>query len=78
MKKEATTKHKGLKLKTSDQKKGNPKMQWAQIKDLRRKGGNLKTQGAQGKRPPIKKEATPKCKRLKFQASDEKRYNSKT
>jgi hypothetical protein len=35
MKKEATIKHTGIKLKTSDEKRGNPKMQRAQIKDLR-------------------------------------------
>jgi hypothetical protein len=29
-------------------------------------------------RPPIKKEATPKCKRLKSKTSDEKRGNPKT
>jgi hypothetical protein len=30
------------------------------------KRGNPKTQGAQNKRPPIKNEATPKCKGLKI------------
>jgi hypothetical protein len=35
MKKEATPKHKGLKTKTSDEKRGNPKMQGAKTKDLR-------------------------------------------
>jgi hypothetical protein len=34
MKKEATPKCKGLKIKTSDEKRGNPKMQGAQNKDL--------------------------------------------
>jgi hypothetical protein len=34
MKKEATQKRKGLRLKTSDEKNGNPKTQGAQIKDL--------------------------------------------
>jgi hypothetical protein len=34
MKKEATTKYKGLKSKTSDKKRDNPKMQGDQIKDL--------------------------------------------
>jgi hypothetical protein len=34
MKKEATLKHKGLKRKTSDGKKGNPKTQRAQKKDI--------------------------------------------
>jgi hypothetical protein len=34
MKKEATPKRKGLKTKTSDKKRGNPKMQEAQNKDL--------------------------------------------
>jgi hypothetical protein len=29
MKKEAISKRKGLKKKTSDEKRGNPKMQWA-------------------------------------------------
>jgi hypothetical protein len=29
-------------------------------------------------RPPMKKEATPKCKRLKSKTSDEKRGNPKT
>jgi hypothetical protein len=35
MKKAATPKCKGLKSKNSDEKKGNPKMQGAQIKDIR-------------------------------------------
>jgi hypothetical protein len=35
MKKEATLKRKGLKTKTSDKKRGNPKTQGAQNKDLR-------------------------------------------
>jgi hypothetical protein len=35
MKKEATLKHKGLKTKTFDEKRGNPKMQGAQNKDIR-------------------------------------------
>jgi hypothetical protein len=35
MKKEATQKCKGLKTKTSDEKRGNPKTQGAQKKDLR-------------------------------------------
>jgi hypothetical protein len=34
MKKKATLKYKGLKIKTSDEKRGNPKTQWAQNKDL--------------------------------------------
>jgi hypothetical protein len=34
MKKEATLKHEGLKLKASDEKRGNHKMQMAQIKEL--------------------------------------------
>jgi hypothetical protein len=34
MKKEATPKHEGRKIKTSDEKRGNPKMQGAQNKDL--------------------------------------------
>jgi hypothetical protein len=35
MKKEATSKCKGLKIKTSDEKRGNPKTQAVQIKYLR-------------------------------------------
>jgi hypothetical protein len=34
MKKEATSKHKGLKSKTFDKKRGNPKTHGVQIKDL--------------------------------------------
>jgi hypothetical protein len=37
MKKEITPKYEGHKSKTSDEKKGNPKTQGAQIKDLQRK-----------------------------------------
>jgi hypothetical protein len=43
MKKEVTPKLKGLKTKTSDEKRGNPMMQRAHNKDLRRKKGNPKT-----------------------------------
>jgi hypothetical protein len=35
MRKEAIQKHKGLKLKTFDEKRGNLKTEGAQIKDLR-------------------------------------------
>jgi hypothetical protein len=37
MEKDATLKCKGLKRKTSDEKRGKPKMQGAQKKDLRQK-----------------------------------------
>jgi hypothetical protein len=35
MKKEAGVKRKGLKRNTFDEKRGNPKTQWAEMKDLR-------------------------------------------
>jgi hypothetical protein len=35
-------------------------------------------QGAQNKRPSMKKEATPKCNGLKTKTSDKKRGNLKT
>jgi hypothetical protein len=35
-------------------------------------------QWAQKERPPIKKEAIPKCKRLKRKTSDKRRGNPKT
>jgi hypothetical protein len=49
MKKRQPQNTRGSKQKTSDEKRGNPKMQ-----------------GAQNKRPPMKKEAIPKCKGLKI------------
>jgi hypothetical protein len=70
MKKESTPKHKGLKSKTSDGKRGNAKMQVAQIKDLRRKKEatpkykRLKQKASNEKKPKIKtvsltKQASP-------------------
>jgi hypothetical protein len=59
MKKEATSKCKGLKLKTADDERGNPKTQEAQIKDLRwkkeatpkRNGLKLKTSDEERSNP---------------------------
>jgi hypothetical protein len=58
MKKEAILKHKGLKSKTSNEKRGNLKTHGAQIKDLRRKRGNPETHGTQIKDLQQKREAT--------------------
>jgi hypothetical protein len=56
MKKEAPQKCKGLTQKTSDEKRGIPKMQITQnTSDEKR--GTLKTQRGSHKRHPIKKEA---------------------
>jgi hypothetical protein len=77
MKKEATPKYKGSK-KASDEKRGNPKMQGAQNKDLRWKKRQPQNIRVSKQRPPMKIEATSKCKGLKTKTSDEKRGNPKT
>jgi hypothetical protein len=50
----------------------------SKTKTSNKKIGNRKTQGAQAKRPPMKKQATPKHKGLKLKTSDKKTGNSKT
>jgi hypothetical protein len=54
MKKEATAKHNGLKIKTFDEKRGNPKTHGAQNKDLWRKKGQQPTRKGIKIRRPIK------------------------
>jgi hypothetical protein len=44
----------------------------SKTKTSNKKIGNRKTQGAQAKRPPMKKQATPKHKGLKLKTSDKK------
>jgi hypothetical protein len=75
IKKEATSKHKGLESKTSDEERGNPKMQGAQIKDLLWKKRQPKNARGSNQRPPMKKEAIPKRKGLKQKTSDANRGN---
>jgi hypothetical protein len=53
MKKEATPKCKGLKTKTSDEKRGNPKTQGLKTKTSDGKSGNSKMQGAQNEGNPL-------------------------
>jgi hypothetical protein len=77
MKKGATPKCKGLKTKTSDEKRGSSKMQGAQNKDLRWKKRQPQNGKGSKQGPLIKKEATPKCKGHKTMTSDEKRSNPK-
>jgi hypothetical protein len=78
MNKEATQKCKGLKLKTSVEKRGNPRMHKAQIEDLRWKKRQPRNASGSNWIPPMKKIATPKCKGLKSKTFDEKRGNPKT
>jgi hypothetical protein len=78
MKKEATPKCKGLKPNTSNENRGNPKMQGAQIKYLRWKKRQSQNVRGSNQRPSIKKEVTPKCKGPKSKTSDEKKGNPKT
>jgi hypothetical protein len=66
-----------LKRKTSDEKRGNPKTQGAQNKDLWWKKWQPQNARGSKQRPPMKKEATLKCKGLKTKVSDEKRGNPK-
>jgi hypothetical protein len=54
------------KQKTSDEKRGNHKMQWAQNKRHPIKKEATQNARAQNKRPPIKKEATPKRKGIRI------------
>jgi hypothetical protein len=77
MKKEATPKYKGLKSKTSDPKRDNPKMQGAQIKDFRWKKRQPQNARGSNQRPLMKKVATPKYKDLKSKTSIGKRGNPK-
>jgi hypothetical protein len=55
MKKEATAKYMGLKTKTSDEKRGNPKTHGVQSKHLRRKNRQPQNTRGSKQRPPMKK-----------------------
>jgi hypothetical protein len=65
MKKMTALERKGLKRKTFDKKIGNPTMQGAQKRNT--SDEKREPQNARGskRRPPMKKEATLKCKGLK-------------
>jgi hypothetical protein len=65
-------------IKTSDEKRGNPKTQGAQIKDHRCKKRQPQNARGSNEKTPIKNEATVKRKGLKSMSSDEKRGNSET
>jgi tRNA U55 pseudouridine synthase TruB len=55
----------GSKIKTSDKKRGNPKMQDVKKQRPSMKKYNPKMQGAQKQRPPMKSEANLKRNGLK-------------
>jgi hypothetical protein len=77
MKKEATPKCKGLEIKTSDEERGNPKMQEALNKDLRWKKREPQNARGSKQRPLMKKEATLKHKGLQVKTFEGKLGNLK-
>jgi hypothetical protein len=76
MKKEATSKCKELKQKMSNEKRGNPETQGAQIKDHRWKKRQPQNTRGSNERHLMKKEATPNDKGLKWKTSNGKRGKS--
>jgi hypothetical protein len=65
IKKRQSQNTRGSKQKASDKKRQPQNIRGSKQKTSDEKRGNPKTQGVQNKRPPIKKEATLKCNRLK-------------
>jgi hypothetical protein len=72
MEKEVTLKCKGLTRKTSDEKRGNPKIQGAQKKHLRWNKRQPQNPMGSNEWPSMKKEATIKRNGIKRKTSDEK------